>query len=147
MSDAPSAYLILALRLGLLALLYVFIGAVVWYVWRDLRATATRAAQAPRPLARLVVADDGGSDLKPGEAFPLQPVTALGRDLSNTIVLSDPTISSQHTLVSLRDGQWWVEDLGSRNGTYVNGARVLRPLVVSPGDLIGVGRIQFRLVL
>ena len=147
MSDTPSAALILGLRLGLLALLYVFLGAVVWTLWRDLRATAKQAATVARPLARLVVHDGGGSDLRPGESFNVVPVTAIGRDLSNTIVLADPAISSQHTLLSLREGRWWVEDLGSRNGTYVNGARVMRPLIVSPGDLIGIGHIQMRLVL
>jgi hypothetical protein len=147
MGDAPSTLLILGLRFGLLALLYVFLAAVVWAVWRDLRATANRATQTERPMARLVVEDDGGSELKRGESFNLIPVTAIGRDLSNTIVLSDPTISSQHTLLSYRDGHWWVEDLGSRNGTYVNNTRVLRPLIISPGDVVGVGRIQLRLVL
>ena len=147
MPDAPTAGLILILRLGLLALLYAFLGTVVWLVWRDLRATATQASRTARPLARLVVEEGSGGELRPGESFNLLPVTAIGRDLSNTIVLADPAISSQHTLLSFRDGRWWVEDLGSRNGTYVNGARVMRPLIVSPGDLIGIGHIQMRLVL
>lgn len=147
MPDAPAAVLILTLRLVLLALLYAFLGVVAWIIWRDLRTTATQAARATRAMARLFVEDGGDSELKPGESFNLIPVTAIGRDLSNTIVLSDPTISSQHTLISLREGRWWVEDMGSRNGTYVNGARVLRPLVVSPGDIIGIGRIKVRLVL
>ncbi len=147
MPDTPSAALILTLRLGLLALLYVFLGAVVWTLWRDLRATARQATTPARPLARLVVHDGGGSDLRPGESFNLLPVTAIGRDLSNTIVLADPTISASHSLVSLREGRWWVEDLNSRNGTYVNGARIVRPQIANPGDVIGVGRIQLRLVV
>ena len=147
MVETSSAYLILALRLGLLALLYLFLGTVVWTLWRDLRATARQTTTTARPLARLVVHDGGGSDLRPGESFNVLPVTAIGRDLSNTIVLADPTVSSEHALVNLRDGRWWVEDLNSRNGTYVNGARIVRPQPASPGDVIGVGRIQLRLVV
>jgi hypothetical protein len=147
MPDTPSAAAILALRLALLVLLYAFLATVVWLVWRDLRATADRVTARVRPLGRLIVADGGGGDLHPGESFNLFPVTAIGRDLSNTIVLADPTVSSEHTLLSYREGNWWVEDLSSRNGTYVNGTRVLRPLIVSPGDLISVGRIQMRLAL
>ena len=147
MPDTPSAAVILALRLGLLGLLYVFLGAVVWTLWRDLRATARQTTTSPRPLARFIVHDGGGSDLRTGESFNLLPVTAIGRDLSNTIVLADPTVSAAHSLVSLREGRWWVEDLNSRNGTYVNGARIVRPQTANPGDVIGVGRIQLRLVV
>lgn len=146
MPDSPSAALILGMRLGLLALVYAFLGTVLWTLWRDMRATARETTRPARSLGRLMVQDGGGSDLRAGESFNLLPVTAIGRDLSNTIVLSDPTVSSEHALISLREGRWWVEDRNSRNGTYVNGARVLRPQVASPGDLIGVGRIQLRLV-
>ncbi len=147
MPEAASAALILSLRMGLLVLLYLFIGAVFWLIWRDLRATVQRVEQPRRALARLVVEDGGGSQLHAGESFNVLPVTAVGRDLSNTIVLSDAAISGEHCLLSLRDGQWWLEDLGSRNGTYLNGVRVMRPLSVSPGDQIALGRIQFRLVV
>lgn len=147
MPDAPGSALILVLRLGLLVVLYGFLGTVVWLVWRDLRATASEATRTVRPMARLIIEDGGEGELRPGESFNLLPVTAIGRDLSNTIVLADPTISAQHTLITFREARWWVEDLGSRNGTYVNDTLVMRPLVVSPGDLIGIGRIRMRLVL
>ena len=146
MPEGPTIAAILALRLGLLALLYAFLGAVIWTVWRDLRATAERASKGVRPLGRLVVEDGGGSELRQGESFILYTVTAIGRDLSNTVVITDPAISSSHSLLSFREGQWWIEDLGSRNGTFVNGTRVTRPVVVSPGDLIGIGRVQMRLM-
>ncbi|MFN8481741.1 MAG: FHA domain-containing protein [Anaerolineae bacterium] len=147
MPETVSAALILSMRLALLLLLYLFIAAVFWLIWRDLRATARQVEQPRRALARLVVEDGGGSQLHAGETFNVLPVTAVGRDLSNTIVLSDAAISGEHCLLSLRDGQWWIEDLGSRNGTYLNGVRVTRPLTVSPGDAISLGRIQFRLVV
>lgn len=147
MPETVSAALILGMRLALLLLLYLFIAAVFWLIWRDLRTTARQVEQPRRALARLVVEDGGGSQLHAGETFNVLPVTAVGRDLSNTIVLSDAAISGEHCLLSLRDGQWWIEDLGSRNGTYLNGVRVTRPLTVSPGDAISLGRIQFRLVV
>jgi pSer/pThr/pTyr-binding forkhead associated (FHA) protein len=45
----------------------------------------------------------------------------------------------------LRDGQWWLEDLGSRNGTFVNNRRVAEPTTVQAGDLLGIGRVLLRL--
>jgi pSer/pThr/pTyr-binding forkhead associated (FHA) protein len=50
-------------------------------------------------------------------------------------------------LLTLREGQWWLEDQGSRNGTLLNGTRIAGPTVVSAGDVIGVGRTQLKLEL
>jgi hypothetical protein len=134
---------LLALRLVLAALLYAFLIAVAWVLWQDLRRAAWKGR--PRPAGRLVVVEAGETDLEVGTAFPLQDVTSLGRAPSNKVSLADPYVSAHHALLSWRDGHWWLEDLGSRNGTTLNGEPVTRPTVVSTGDLIGVGRVVLRL--
>ncbi len=134
---------LLALRFLLAALLYAFLVAVAWILWRDLRR-ATWGGR-PQPVGRLVVVEAGAADLEVGAAFSLQEVTSLGRAPSNRVHLSDPYVSAHHALLTWRDGRWWLEDLGSRNGTTLNGEPVTRPTVVSTGDLIGVGRVVLRL--
>lgn len=135
--------MLLALRFLLAVLLYAFLGVVVWILWQDLRRVVWGGRS--RPAGRLVVVEAGETDLEAGAAFALQEVTSLGRAPSNRITLPDPYVSAHHALLAWRDGHWWLEDLGSRNGTTLNGEPVTRPTVVSTGDLIGVGRVVLRL--
>ncbi len=139
------------LRLALALALYAFLGAVVYLLWRDVRAASATASARRRPLGRLVVLADG-SPLPLGEgaevrAYPLLPVTSLGRAPTNTAALLDETASLEHALLTLRGGQWWLEDLGSRNGTAVNGVPIEQPVVVTAGDVIGIGRVRLKLEL
>ena len=75
-----------------------------------------------------------------GQAFALnKSIITIGREAGNDIVLESPQISRYHTRLTLQGGVYVVEDMGSTNGTFLNGQRVLRPTPVTTGDLIGVG--------
>jgi pSer/pThr/pTyr-binding forkhead associated (FHA) protein len=78
-------------------------------------------------------------------SFPLQPVTSIGRSPANTIVIPDTYASSQHALLTWREGRWWLRDRDSRNGTLLNAKPVEEPTVVATGDVIGVGQTKIRL--
>jgi len=139
--------LLLILRILLVIALYTFLGAVLLMLWRDLRQTSSRRG-TPHPSAQLVVLEAPEGEAKipaAGTTFPLQPVTSLGRSPSNTIVIPDTYTSAQHALLTWREGQWWVEDRNSRNGTRLNGVRIEDPAVVSAGDVIGVGHTELKL--
>jgi len=136
--------LLLVLRFLLVVLLYAFLAAVFVMLWRDLRQ-ATAHRETARPGGQLVVLHTEEETPDVGATFSLQPVTSLGRSPSNTILLPDTYASGQHALMTWREGQWWLEDLDSRNGTLLNGARIDSPTVVSAGDVIGVGRTRLRL--
>jgi hypothetical protein len=138
--------LLLALRLLMAALLYAFLAAVLVMLWRDLRQ-ATAGRGAAQPGGQLVVLHAPDEALSVGTAFPLQPVTFIGRSPTNTIPIPDTYASAQHSLLTWREGQWRLEDQGSRNGTLLNGTRIEGPTVVSAGDVIGVGRTQLKLEL
>ncbi|MEA3376849.1 MAG: FHA domain-containing protein [Chloroflexota bacterium] len=138
---------LLVLRLLVVGLLYAFLGAILLILWRDLRQ-ATVERQATHPESRLVVleAPEGATDrLASGTAFVLQPVTSIGRSASNAVVIPDTYTSSQHALLTWRDGQWWLEDRNSRNGTRLNGRLVEEATLVSAGDVIGLGRTKLKL--
>ena len=131
------------LRLLFLAFLYLFLLAVVRVLIRDLRAAA-REPQAE--LGRLiVVASQPGGELRAGMAFSLDAITTLGRDVNNTIVVEDPFASAEHAVLTFRGRTWYVEDLDSTNGTYVNGGRVEGVAPIGYGDELQVGQIRFRL--
>jgi len=138
--------LLLVLRLLLVVLLYAFLAAVLLMLWRDLRQ-ATTNREAARPAGQLVVLHTAEEELAVGTTFPLQTITSIGRSPSNTILIPDTYASARHALLTWREGQWWLEDLDSRNGALLNGARISGPTVVSAGDVIGVGRTQLKLEL
>jgi NADH:ubiquinone reductase (H+-translocating) len=79
-----------------------------------------------------------------GETFEVgsEEIT-IGRSPENKIRLFDERVSRQHAKIEPRDGAYWLTDLGSRNGTYVNQARLTAPHRLRPGDVIGVGQARF----
>jgi hypothetical protein len=136
---------ILLVRLLFSALLYLFLGAVFFLLWRDVRS-ATRHQVTPavreRPgQLRVVRGHDGFSQ---GALLTLTPFTTIGRSDNNSIVIADPYASGEHALVTWRNGQWWLEDRDSRNGTLLNDMPVDTPLIVGHGDVIGIGQMQLR---
>ncbi len=142
-----SEELLFALRALAVMFLYAFLGGLFYLLWRDNRAAARQSAAQQRPYGRLVVvnAPDGHPPEK--TAFPLYALTTLGRALTNSVVVPDTYASYEHATLTLRGGRWWLQDQNSSNGTTLNGQPVTEPTVIAAGDIIGVGRTQFRLEL
>jgi len=128
-------------RLLFLAFLYVFLFAVVRVLLRDLRA----ASRGPVELGRLVVVASPRGEPVPGAVFPLDAVTTIGRDVNNGIVVDDPFASAEHAVLTFRGRVWYVEDLTSTNGTFVNGIQVPGISEIGFGDELQVGEIRLRL--
>lgn len=76
----------------------------------------------------------------PGKSFELtKNEIYLGRDINNDIVINDSEVSRKHARMILQAGSFVLEDLGSTNGTFVNGQRLMGPHVMRPGELIMLG--------
>jgi pSer/pThr/pTyr-binding forkhead associated (FHA) protein len=152
------------LKLVLLALLYLFFARVLWAVWSEVREPAdlrragdyvppsdpTTAAPVPtgrrepkpargrggRP-ARLVVLEP---KQRRGTAYAITGVVSIGRDEGNTIQITDDSyVSGHHATIAAAGSEVVVDDLKSRNGTYLNGARLSGQRTVHAGDRIQVG--------
>jgi hypothetical protein len=128
-------------RLLFLLVIYGFLFAVVRVLLRDLRA----ASKGPAELGRLIVLASPRGEPQPGGSYPLDAVTTLGRDVNNGIVLDDPFASAEHAVLTYRGRNWYVEDVGSTNGTFVNGVPVDGVGPLGFGDELQVGEIRFRL--
>ncbi len=116
-------------------------------LWRDFRTAADRATEQTRARGRLLVVQaDGDVQMERGD-FPLFPLTTIGRAPTNSVVIPDSFASSEHASLTLRGGQWWLEDQDSANGTALNRRPVAEPVVVSTGDVIHVGRVLLRVEL
>lgn len=145
----PLDSFLLILRLLLIVLLYLFLMQVVIAITRDLRKTAAVSVDAGGRVApvlgHLVVVDSGPSSISPGTSFNLETQTNIGRGPTNTIQLPDTFISSEHSRLTYRNGQWFVQDAGSVNGTFVNNQPAYNALAAKVGDIVRVGYIQFKL--
>ncbi len=76
----------------------------------------------------------------PGTVFELtKEVSLIGRDVTNDVVVGDAEVSRQHSRITRTPGGYVLEDLGSTNGTFVNGERLVAPRVMNPGDLVALG--------
>ena len=130
-----------ALLVGVLALLFVV-------MWRDYRSAVVQVEASRRAYGRLVEMREIDDAFTPtGHSYPLLPLTSLGRSPTNSIPISDNFASGEHALVALRGGQWWLEDRQSRNGTTINGMPIKHPVIITDGDIIGIGSMNFRLEL
>lgn len=143
-------------RLGFLALLWLFVLTALRVVRSDLRAASglnvnipslrrNREKQKPRggKAPRQLVVTHGalaGTRI----ALDGKPIL-IGRADDSTLVLDDDYASTRHARLSLRGEDWYVEDLGSTNGTYLDRAKVTAPLRVKLGVPIRIGKTVIEL--
>ena len=147
---------LLVLKLAFLVLLYLFIWRIVRTASRDLRLPQESfilapsreggLAAAPPPVrsGRLVVVKS--PELDEGIDFELNSAQlTIGRGRQNDIALPhDEYASARHARFEPRQDGVWIQDLGSTNGTYLNGARLERPRRLTPGDIVRIGDTDLR---
>jgi len=109
---------------------------------RAASAAGSGREDSSRPRSVLVT---GGPMV--GIALPLgsSPIV-IGRSPSSTLVLEDQYASGRHARLSPSSDGWWIEDLGSRNGTFVDDERLTEPRALHPGTTVRIGQTTFELV-
>lgn len=141
-----TAALLFGLRVISAGLLVAFMAALFWLVMRDYRRAVLESANQRRSYGQLVgLLDANGKMIPTGQNYPLMPLTSLGRAPSNNVPIDDNFASGEHAVLSRRSDQWWLEDRKSRNGTTLNGIPVERAMIVTEGDIIGIGKMCFRI--
>jgi hypothetical protein len=154
--DEPLA---VALKFGFLAVLYLFLVWVARSASRELaRAEGSAAGESPAPSPRR--RERGTPDLRaavsprlevvaamghePGTVFDVGEGATMGRADSSDIPVDDPFASSAHARVFSRGDYMYVEDMGSTNGTYLNGRQLRSPERLKVADLIRIGDTEYR---
>lgn len=127
---------LLAGRLLLLALLYLFLFAAVK---TGIGLVAGQRKKAAGAFTLTVV--DGPPEVR-GVALPLTAPVVIGRSPGADIVIGDSFVSGRHARVAPYGADVVLEDLGSTNGTLLNGERVSRPNTLRPGDVIAIGDVR-----
>jgi len=142
------------IKLGFLAMLWLFILSVTSAMRADLfgvrpekpaqsgRPAPHRARSARGAPTRVVIVD--GPDKNRTVPLTGAPVT-FGRSHDCTVPLSDEYVSTQHARLMYHDGQWYIEDLGSTNGTYLGSERLTRSVPVGARSRVRLGKTVFEL--
>jgi hypothetical protein len=155
LADAITPFALSALKYGLFALLFLFIWRSMRWVVRGLSvaeatAAAERSGRRPRGAAptlppgpsTLVV--KGGSDAKP-RTVRLSASMTIGRAPECELRVDDTYASQQHARLFAKNDSWFVEDLGSTNGTFVNEQKLAAPAMLQPGDTVRIGQTTMEL--
>ena len=138
--------LLAILKFCVLALLWLFFLRVLWAVRAEVSAPAPAPAtpaatptRTPAPdAARLRIVEPAQ---RRGNTYELGPELTVGRATGCQVALPDDTYVSQlHARIFRKDGRFWLEDLGSTNGTYLNAKAVSAPVALRRGDRLQVGR-------
>jgi hypothetical protein len=125
------------LKLVFLALLYLFLWQVTRAIWAHVGSGA-EVDRRKRAGADIVIVH---SDEQSGQRFAVRGGVVLGKSADADIVLDDPYASDFHLRFGTEEGHIVVSDLGSTNGTYVNGRRIsAAPVSLSRGDAVQVGK-------
>ncbi|QIN29720.1 FHA domain-containing protein FhaB/FipA [Brevibacterium luteolum] len=163
-----SEFTVLVLRLAFFVLLWLFVFLIAGVLRQDLfgpRRSRNRAAKrggrspaaAPGPTPQSAAASPPPTASPPHSlvitsgamqgmviALGTAPIT-LGRSGDNTVVLEDDFASGHHARFVPSGGRWYVEDLGSTNGTFIGEQRLSSPVPVSPGTAVTVGHTTMEL--
>ncbi|MCE1179012.1 MAG: FHA domain-containing protein [Micrococcales bacterium] len=154
------------MRLGLLALLWVFVFSIVGVLRGDLYGTrvqarpqpgAKGAARKPAPAAPAAAATPRPRRNAPtslivtagpltGTRLPLKPSgTVIGRAPESALVLDDDFASGRHARIYQEGRDWFVEDLGSTNGTFLGNSKLTAPKQVEAGSVLRIGKTHLEL--
>ena len=152
MSDDPIAVL---LKFGFLAVLYLFLFWVARSALRDL-SRADEPAPAAEGGGRRDGRPNGLADVsprlevivatghRPGAAYDVHDGVTLGRSDGSDIRIEDPYASSAHARIFPRGDGMYIEDMGSTNGTFLNGRQLRRPEALKAADRVRIGDTEFR---
>lgn len=132
------------LRLLLALSLFAFLGWSLLLIWRDIHSQTQQIQKRQQPSISLTY-QTGSGKLEAERFFNSQ--IYIGRDPICEFHTPNETVSSRHARLFFEHGQWWIEDLDSRNGTYLNELPVTSAIVLTNGDHIRCGEIVFTLTM
>lgn len=136
--------ILLVLRIAASVALYALLGSIFLLMWRNLKQEALFLAQRKTEPLALELATPGS---EPQVFHFSQGDVVLGRDPDCQCVVADGTISARHVRFAFHHGQWWAEDLGSRNGTRLNETALTTPTIIVHGDTLACGQAAIKIIL
>ncbi len=135
-----TATIVLGLRILLAGALYIFLAWALITLWRELKQQGDILALRKRPGIHITARLASGREDK---YYFWQTEITIGRNANCDISIMDDALSAHHARISYHHTQWWLEDLNSTNGTFINNDRVSVPTVIISSDQIKCGNTVF----
>lgn len=134
------ATVVLALRLALAITLFTFLGWAFYTLLQDLRQQGAKLSAQKKLGITFYIRIEAGRESAKHFA---QPEIILGRDTNSDLSVMDEAMSAHHARITYHHGQWWLEDLNSTNGTFLNQEKLVTPAVIITGDEFKCGNTIF----
>jgi len=136
-----AAIIFFVLRILLSLCLYLTIFSFFYFLWKENNKLSLAISQKPIPsLSLSFISDDVPFKTKIFHSYDI----TIGRSPTCDWQLPNDVVSNYHSRIKYHHNQWWVEDLKSKNGTFINGLMVATPTVLTSGDKISIGNNQFQ---
>ena len=124
-----------------IVIIYLFILSIIRLIYLDIKGIDTTSLDNTIYL-KLINRKDS-LPFKVKEYYAIEDEIFLGRGNENEIVIKDPYVSKKHLKIVEDEGNYYLEDLNSANGTYVNGDKIIDVVELKNGDRIRVGQVEF----
>jgi pSer/pThr/pTyr-binding forkhead associated (FHA) protein len=135
-----TATVVLALRFALAIALYIFLGWALFTLLQELKQQGNKLSTQKKPGITIFFSIGNKRD---GQQHFISPEIMIGRDTHCDLSVLDEALSSHHARITFHHGQWWLEDLNSRNGTFLNREKLNTPAVIITGDQFKCGNTLF----
>lgn len=132
------------LRYVFIIIIYLFIFSIIRLIYLDIRSINTVSTDDSAYLKLINKVDS--LPYKMSDHYSIEEVLTLGRANDNSIYIKDPFVSKRHMKITEDEGEYYLEDLNSANGTFLNEEKILDVVRLDSGDIIKVGNIEFLFV-
>lgn len=122
------------LKYVFIIIIYLFVFQIAKMIFQDIKST-----QVSKKGAYLKLIDDEDKD----KIYPIRESLSVGRDRYSDIRLDYKFVSKNHFIIEEDGGEYYLSDLGSKNGTYVNGTKIDDEVILEDGDIIELNDIKF----
>lgn len=130
------------LKFVVIGIIYLVLFRIIRVMYLDLKGVKPKKESKEYTIEVKDAPEDTG--ISRGSFFLVHKILLIGRNVDCDITIKDPYISGIHAKLYTRDNKLYIEDLGSTNGTYVNGKKIKNLEMLEEGDLIEVGRVVFK---
>lgn len=136
----------LVLRYVFIIIIYLFILNIIRLIYLDIRQTSSNTSRNSVAYLKVINRLDQ-LDFKINEYYPIVGELTIGRGGRNDVHIKDRVVSKNHARIYADGGQYFLEDLNSSNGSYLNGEQISSSSIeLMDGDLLSIGKIQFTFI-